>query len=189
MHCAASTTDECWDWRIGAAVSIVLLIATLGQGTFQQVEEVLLLPSEELGQTTPVEVGWPFVVLVTEAYSLRFWWSAGKLPVWSYLFADLLIISIVIFATTRQLTRLARRTRARVSIAVLLAGISTFAGDLALRIDFYWYQYGVGALSWTLFRFVEALLLLFIALTWHYIITSLGPRFARILKRGKTQAA
>ena len=169
-----------------ACILLIVLTKNIGLGVFQQLEEILLLPSHERGQTAAVEVGWPFAALSTEAFTTNVVWAnaygetitpgAGL----AYLAIDFCVSAIVCIATTHCLSQMIQKCSWRLNIRTILAIIPVWASILVYERERHWYQDGVGALAGSVFQFVDAFLLVFAVFTWYWVIGIVGAAIHRI---------
>jgi hypothetical protein len=177
-----------WYWSVFWALLTVMAIKNLGWGTFLQLEEVLLLPTDDRGQTTAVVMGWPLPILTTKAYTFQIAWfdadvSAGYRALYAAINVSLAIL--LAYTATKYVSAWVDKCGWRMNIASLLAIVAVYAMLVNEEKGFFWYQHGVGAASAALLRSVEAVVWLCILATWYWLFAGLGSAVFRLAKREK----
>lgn len=170
------------------ALLAVMAIKNLGWGTFLQLEEVLLLPADDRGQTTAVVIGWPWPLLTTEAYTFDIGWIDADLPVGYrviYALINLSLAMLLPYAATKYLSKCWRHCGWRIDIASLLAMAAVYAMLVNEEKGYFWHQQGVGAASAAFFRCVETVVWLCVAATWYWLFAGLGNAVYRLATREK----
>jgi hypothetical protein len=167
-----SMKQEYWNWYAFAIVCTAVIAKNLSLGVFQQTEELVFL--SEHGQTTAVEIGWPMDVLVTEAYTLNFYWSPQMSKVIVGVVCDLAVGILLTLAGTRVMSRLINRSEWRLNVLSILTLTGLIASLIWEATEWYSYQDGVGALSSALFRCVDAIVLFSIAASWYSVLGFMG---------------
>lgn len=182
-----------WNWGIFAVVLAAVLAKNAGLGMFQQTEELLLLPADQRGQTTEIEIGWPFTLLYTEAYQFQFQWGPfdSPMPVGDrviYIALDVAVAVLLTFTATRYLSLCVQRCGWQFNLLALLAGVSVIATLIADDMRNWFWRGGVGAITWSLFRCVEFVILFGIATSWYWLLTVAGEFIGRLLGPPDRQA-
>lgn len=191
MEAIEDTRRFAWQWWVFILTfAAVLLKQAGGEGLLQQMEELALLAPDERGQTLGAEFGWPFPVLFTEAYTLRFHWLAQdetSLVLRAlYICIDAAAMLVVPIIATSYLSFVIRATSWRLDIATLLAITAAFGIIVAWATRLFSYHGGVGALSFAVATYLDAFALLCIVLTCHWFVTRTGLLLRLICKYALT---
>jgi hypothetical protein len=177
-----------WYWSVFWALLTVMLIKNLGWGVFLQMEEMLLLPGDDRGQTIAVFIGWPLPLLSTEAYTFDIDWVDSDVPVGIRALYALINVSLALllsYTATKYVSACWDDCGWRMNIAGLLAIVAVCATLVNEERGYLWYQHGVGAASAALIRCVEAAVWLCILATWYWLFAGLGNAIFRLAKREK----
>lgn len=173
----ATTIQVKWSRQIFAALPVFAVLLNLGRGVLQQLEEVLLLPKDARGQTLEVEVGWPFRLLSTRAYTLELV-PLRKPALLLFLSAvDIVLNAVLVFSGTRYLSAIADSCNWRFNVGAAVAIVTLFALLLVEGRDFFWYHQAVGACSHAIFECVAALKILCSLFAIHWLIAEVGRQF------------
>ena len=158
-----------WDWSIFSLLVFIAICYNLSWGTFQQIEEVVMISPENRGQTIEADFGWPIPFIATEAYTTKpiFYHSLS----WTIALAvlDILITSCVVFAGTKYLSIIILLTQWKLSTLDVLVFTAVVASLVTAAKYRFWYT-DAGVMSYVLFNCIQPLFYLCCVFAWHWSI-------------------
>jgi hypothetical protein len=169
------------------SVAFLVLLKNTGEGVFTQLEQ-LQVPADIRPQTLGVELGWPFPVVSTEAFTLNWMWFDPKISSIRRLLemlANVVCSASVVVGAGTVLSDLIVRHRLKFTISTLLATTASFAGVLVWTRSLYWHTNGIGAISRATFCFIDAGTLAAVVMTWCFIFNVIGKSCGRSTTNGK----
>lgn len=172
---------------------LAIVIQNLDTSTVLQLEELALLPADELwAQHGDAEIGWPIKLIAAEQHTFHFHWIESTIPVSYrilYVLIDVSLIALLPLASTKYLSECIERCGWRLTVSSSLAFAILYARFYWDYKGYFWHNTGIGTTSIALGSCVTYVVWGCVYATCYWIFARIGSGLQAVMNSKRFRPA